>query len=184
MRESSYRSLRKVPGLLALLWFSSCLAGGIRASFGQGSADRLLNSPSPAPLVSVNTHCEVMVPAYCRGAYGFEVSEDGRWLAGPDPSGYSVSGRLSKRESRQLQSAAKRILGKPAKPPSDCVPNQQIPGVGESVTVRGQQRSMKLEGAGGRLNPLCARGDRSAAQLFALADSLMRRYYPRPFRRQ
>jgi hypothetical protein len=166
------------------LWFSFFLAGGMHPSFGQFSANLPVNSPSAAPLVTMDTHCEAMVPDYCQGAYGFEVSENGRWLAGPDRSGFSVSGRLSKREIRQLQYAATQILGKPAKPPADCEPNLEIPGVGESVTVHAQERSVKLEGAGGRLDPSCARGDRSAAQLFALADRLMRRYYPRPFRRQ
>ena len=66
-------------------------------------------------------------------------------------------------------------MRKPAKPPSDCEPSQQIPGVGESVTVRGQPRSMKPEGAGGRLNPSCARGDRSAVELFERVLSMRQR---------
>jgi hypothetical protein len=44
---------------------------------------------------------------------------------------------------------------------------------------------LKLQGAGGQLNSLCAPGHITAAvEFFALADALMRRYYPRPFPRQ
>jgi hypothetical protein len=163
MRGFLHRSICEFPGLLVWLWLSCFLSVEVRPSFGQSSASRLVDSPSATPVVTVNARCEAMVPAYCQGAYGFQVSGDGLWMAGPDPSGFSISGHLSKTESRRLRHAANQILHKLVTPSSDCERDEQIPGVGESVTVRGQQRSMKLEGAGGRLNPSCTRGDRSAA---------------------
>jgi hypothetical protein len=104
-------------------------------------------------------------------------------LAGPDPDGFSVSGRVSKAESRRLKRAADQFFGRATRQLPDCERRQAIPGVGETVTMQGPEWAMKLEGAGGQLDPSCAQGHPAAAELFALADALMRRYYPHPFRR-
>jgi hypothetical protein len=124
-----------------------------------------------------------MVPAYCRGRYGFFVARSGKWFAGPDPTGFSVPGRVSKADSRRLRRAADQFFDRASRPLPDCERRQAIPGVGETVTVQGPEWAMKLEGAGGQLDPSCAEGHPSAPELFALADALMRRYYPHPFRR-
>jgi hypothetical protein len=64
----------------------------------------------------------------------------------------------------------------------ECHVRPAIPGVGEGVMVSAQARTLVLRGAGGRLDRACSRGDATAdARLFALADRLMRRYYPQPF---
>ena len=82
-----------------------------------------------------------------------------------------------------LWHTADRVLRSQAEQLSECGQRQAIPGVGETVTIREPERSVKLQGAGGKLNP-CARGRAAAAaKLFAVADALMRRYYPRPFGR-
>lgn len=170
--------------MMLWLWFGALLLGDSMAGFAMPTDDRRVALVEVAPLLMVQTSCEAMVPAYCRGLYNFQVTRDGEWLAGPDPSGFSVSGRLSKSESRRLRRAADQVLGSPAGQLSDCDRRQGIPGVGETVTVRGLERVVKLQGAGGQLNPSCAPNHPSAAELFALADALVRRYYPRPFRRQ
>jgi hypothetical protein len=82
-----------------------------------------------------------------------------------------------------LRVAADLALSRSAKQ-WKCDRGYAIPGVGETVIVHGQERFVQLEGAGGRLNQSCAPGHQAAARLFALADSLVRRYYPRPLPRQ
>lgn len=166
------------------LWFGALLLGESAPCSALAADDRRVAPVAAAPLLTVQTHCEAMVPAYCRGRFGFRVTRDGKWLAGPDPSGFSVFGHLSKDESRRLRRVAAQVLGSPARPPADCEARQPIPGVDEIVTVQGPERVVKLEGAGGQLNPSCAPGLASAAELFALADALVQRYYPQPFRRQ
>ena len=182
--RTNRKSRTKIPRIMLWLWFGALPLGDDLPSFVLSNDDRRVALVDVAPLLIVQTSCEAMVPAYCRGRYGFQVNRNGKWLAGPDPSGFSVSGRLSKRESRRLRRAVDHVLGSPARQPSDCDRRQAIPGVGETVTVQGRERAVKLQGAGGQLNPSCAPGHPSAAELFALADALVRRYYPRPFRRQ
>jgi hypothetical protein len=132
--------------------------------------------------ITVHVTCEAMVPAYCQGGYGFAATSSGAWRAGPDPRGRLLAGRLSETERQKLQAAAERVLRGPTGP-AHCRPGFAIPGVREGVTVAARGRTIELWGAGGRLVPSCAPDDGASERrkLFALADELMRRYYPRPF---
>ena len=133
-------------------------------------------------VVVVSARCEAMVPAYCRGGFGFRVAPDGAFLAGPDPAGRSLAGHLRRAEGRALRSAAGAALADASAAPADCHDRPAIPGAGETVTVSDEHHAVVLHGAGGRLDRACASG-REAAKvlLFRLADRLMRRYYPVPF---
>jgi hypothetical protein len=50
----------------------------------------------------------------------------------------------------------------------------------ETVIVADQTRNIALYGFGGKLDPACGAATSSEAELFGIADQLMRRYYPRP----
>jgi hypothetical protein len=50
----------------------------------------------------------------------------------------------------------------------------------ESVTVADITHSVALYGLGGKLDPECGAAGSAEADLFGIADQLMRRYYPRP----
>ena len=145
--------------------------GGVQAA----SQDRTLS-------VAVSTSCEAMVPAYCQGRFGFRTTADGAFIGGPAPDGRLVSGYLREGESRALRSAARQVLAGINALSVECHISPEIPGVEESVVVLAQDRTVVLHGAGGLLGRGCAPGDAMAdARLFALADRLMRRYYPNPF---
>jgi hypothetical protein len=134
------------------------------------------------PTVAVSASCEAIVPVYCRGRFGFQMTSAGTWLVGPAPGGRSLAGHLREAERRALQSATARVLDSIPTSYVECHVRPAIPGVGESVTISTQARTVVLRGAGGWLDHDCAPGDATAdARLFALADRLMRRYYPRPF---
>jgi hypothetical protein len=123
-----------------------------------------------------------MVPAYCQGRFGFRVNADGTWLVGPETNGRTVYGRLRESEHRTLKSTAERVLSSVPEPSVECHIHSAIPGVAEDVTLVAEGRTVVLRGAGGLLDSACAPGNAAAdAALFALADRLMRRYYPRPF---
>jgi hypothetical protein len=186
MHRANRKLFREILRLMLwLLWLGALLAGDSLPSLGQPRDDGSFELPEVPPLLTVQTNCEAMVPAYCQGTYGFQVTGNGKWRAGPDPSGQSLSGRVPKKENHALRRAADRVLRNPPRQPSECDRRQAIPGVGETVTVQGPGRVVKLQGAGGQLNSLCAPGHITAAvEFFALADALMRRYYPRPFPRQ
>jgi hypothetical protein len=132
--------------------------------------------------VTVVTSCEAMVAAYCRGRFGFRVTADGVFLVGPEPNGRSISGHLRDAESRALRSAAAQVLAGINALSVECHIRPELPGVGESVEVSANGRTVMLRGDGGRLGRSCAPGDAMAdAKLFKLADWLMRSYYPVPF---
>lgn len=138
--------------------------------------------PNGTLIVTVSTSCEAMVPAYCRGRFGFRVTGDGAFLVGPEPNGRSVSGHLQNVESRRLRSAATRVLAGINARSVECNIRPEIPGVSENVDLSANGRTVVLRGGGGRLGPGCAPGDAMAdARLFRLVDRLMRRYYPYPF---
>jgi hypothetical protein len=123
-----------------------------------------------------------MVPAYCQGRFGFRATADGAFFVGPEPNGRSVSGHLRDAEGRSLRSAAAQVLAGVNASSVECHVRPEIPGVGESVDVSANGRTVVLRGGGGRLGRGCAPGDAMAdARLFMLADRLMRRYYPEPF---
>ena len=134
------------------------------------------------PIVTVRVSCEAMVPAYCRGQYGFEARSDGAWRVGPRPDGQVLTGQLSTAEAGRLRAATERALRRAADQPPTCAALGPIPGVRESITVTDRDRTVTLKGVGGRLDPSCSpKGATGSTALFALADRLMQRYYPHPF---
>jgi hypothetical protein len=134
------------------------------------------------PSITVTTSCEAMVPAYCQGAFGFRVSATGEWRAGPSPDGRSSAGRLTRAERAHLRSAIEQALHGRTTAVEGCPPRpMMIPGVAETLTVANRGRKIVLRGAGGKIDPLCGAVTSANAALFSFVDSLMRRYYPRPF---
>jgi hypothetical protein len=178
LRETAMtRFLRSIAqSRAALLLPAAC------AIFAQDHGRAHATPADQLPTIAVSASCEAMVPAYCRGRFGFHVTSDGTWLVGPEPGGRSLAGHLREAERRALQSATARVLDSIPTSYVECHVRPAIPGGGESVTISTQARTVVLRGAGGRLDPACAPGDATAdARLFTLADRLMRRYYPRPF---
>jgi hypothetical protein len=138
--------------------------------------------PTRTLIVTVSTSCEAMVPAYCQGRFGFRITDDGAFDVGPEPNGRSVSGHLRDAERRALRSAAAQMLAGISALSVECNIRPEIPGVGETIEVSANGRTVVLRGSGGRLGRDCAPGDAMAdAKLFRLVDGLMRRYYPHPF---
>lgn len=170
------RFLRSVVHSRADLLVAAC------AIFVPGYGRVYATPADQSPTVVVSTSCEAMVPDYCRGKFGFRVTSDGAWQVGPGPGGRSLAGHLREAERLALQSATARVLDSIPTSSVECHVRPAIPGVGESVMVSTQARTVVFRGAGGWLDRACAPGDATAdARLFALADWLMRRYYPRPF---
>jgi hypothetical protein len=161
---------------IAVVWAASLATDVLQAS------QLCAALPERGASVHVATTCEAMVPAYCQGGFGFQLLPSGDWQAGPAPDGRIVSGRLLPSERETLSAAARRVVDSAAAANFACQARPRIPGVGASVTVTTEREALTLHGAGGRLDPGCASGNASAdAELFTLADRLMRRYYPRPF---
>src|SRR5215472_3654506 len=134
------------------------------------------------PSITVTTSCEAVAPAYCQGAFGFYVSTTGEWRAGPDPDGRSTAGRLTQAERSRLRSAIERAIHSGESGAHDCPPHpMMVPGVRETLTIANRGRKIVLRGAGGKIDPLCGAATSANVELFALVDSLMQRYYPRPF---
>ena len=136
--------------------------------------------PTAMESVSVTTTCEAMPPALCQGAFGFQISANGEWRAGPSPEGRTSTGRLAESEWSHLQAAAERALQSGASETKECKPRPRLPGVMETVIVADQTHSVTLYGFGGKLDPACGGATSAEAELFRIADQLMRHYYPRP----
>ena len=163
--------------LISVVLIVAACAISLRYCGGVEAAQR-----DPALTVTVSTSCEAMVAAYCRGRFGFRVTADGAFLVGPEPNGRSVSGHLRDAEIRALASTAAQVLAGVDALSVECHIRPELPGVGESVEVSANGRTVLLRGAGGRLGRGCAPGDAMAdAKLFELANRLMRSYYPKPF---
>ena len=82
-----------------------------------GSSSQPTQSPPPVSQpgtvaswsrVMEQTACEAMEPARCVGAYGFSVTSEGRFQAGPSPEGEAQTGNVSADELSLLQAAANR----------------------------------------------------------------------------
>jgi hypothetical protein len=152
------------------------------AIFTQNHVGAQTTPPDATLTVTVATHCEAMVPAYCQGKFGFRITVDGSFVAGPDPLGRSVSGGLGNVEAQELRSAAEQVLEGVNARSAECHIRPEIPGVDETVVVLGKGRTVVLRGAGGQIGRECGPGDAVAdARLFEMADRLMRNYYPKPF---
>lgn len=132
-------------------------------------------------VVTVTTTCEAMVPAYCQGAFGFDVSMTGQWKAGPTPDGKSRSGSITRDELANLKTAVAAALSASSQKSPDCAARpMMVPGVSELVTVTLAPQKVILRGSAGHLDRFCKNIDVTETQLFDLVDHLMRKYYPTP----
>jgi hypothetical protein len=134
------------------------------------------------PSITVTTTCEAMEAAYCQGAFGFRVTTNGEWRAGPSPDGRSRVGRLTQAERSRLRSSIEQALHSGIPASQNCPPHPMIiPGVMETLTIANRGQRVVLRGVGGKIDPLCSAVTSANATLFSFVDSLMRRYYPTPF---
>jgi hypothetical protein len=132
--------------------------------------------------IVVKTTCEAMSPAYCRGAYGFEITFDGAFTAGPSASGRRIEGRLDPASLTNLMRVTERVLADPDARETSCGPIHGIPGVSETVSIAAAGRTLALRGATGVLDQRCVSGNVADLEaLFAAAHQAMSRRYPSPF---
>jgi hypothetical protein len=132
--------------------------------------------------IVVKTTCEAMSPAYCQGAYGFEIASDGAFTAGPSASGRRIEGRLDLASLTNLTRATERVLADPDARETPCSPIHGIPGVSETVSIAAAGRTLALRGAPGALDPRCVSGNVADLEaLFSAAHQAMSRHYPSPF---
>jgi hypothetical protein len=149
----------------------------LAAASGMGKAHAM----GPWTIV-VKTTCESVSPAYCQGAYGFEIASDGAFTAGPSASGRRLEGRLDPASLTNLARATERVLANPDARETPCGPIHGIPGVSETVSISVGGRTLALRGASGALDPRCVSGNLMAFQaLFRAAHEAMSRQYPSPF---
>jgi hypothetical protein len=133
--------------------------------------------------VTVRTTCEAMIQRYCQGAFGFNISPEGHWRAGPDPaSGRIQEGQITSEELLPLRITTDRVFSLDAVQRQNCSIRPILPGVSETVVLMvPSQWAVTLRGEGGKIDPSCGAANSDYGVTFNLADELMRRYYPRPF---
>ena len=129
--------------------------------------------------VTEKTACEALVPAFCVGLYGFTVTSDGRYTAGPADDGTKLEGSLTDTERVRLSSDAAALAANLGVA-EVCDSAGTVPGVGDSVDMY-DSRNMVTRVYDLGLKT-CYRGGRTrATQLHDDLAALMARYYPRPF---
>jgi hypothetical protein len=132
--------------------------------------------------VKEQTTCEALAPAYCVGAFGFTVQNDGRFTVGPAEDGSTLNGALSESERAQLSSDA-ALVGADLAGSPQCDPGTAVAGVSDEVDLLDARiGSVRVFDLGGTVGRTCYRGGRDhAIQLHTDLATLMSRYYPRPF---
>jgi len=134
---------------------------------------------------SETAECEALVPAYCQGAYGFAIRVDGSWTAGPSPANAVMSGRLT---SDELSALAADIKALAASTPDSCtsVANHAtgaptIPGVRTIVALSTSSgRQLQVGGPVDLLSSACP-GSQASLVMWSEFQTLLGKYYPRPF---
>src|SRR6478609_7427802 len=94
-------------------------------------------------VVSVVASCEAMLKPYCPGAYGFQITEPGVFVAGPSPEGHARNGQAVE---TPLFALARRALVDPATLSVACPVLGPIPGTRETVTVSLKDKTLVLKG--------------------------------------
>jgi hypothetical protein len=132
--------------------------------------------------VKEQTTCEALAPAFCVGAFGFTVQNDGRFTVGPADDGSMVSGALSASERAQVASDVALVSADLAGA-SQCDGGGAVPGVSDKVDlVDVTAGTVRVFDLGGTVGSTCYRGGRdNAVRLHTDLSALMSRYYPRPF---
>ena len=132
--------------------------------------------------IVVKTTCEAMLPAYCQGAYGFEIASEGAFTVGPSAAGRRLNGVLDSASLTNLARAVEQVLADPDARETPCGVIRAIPGVSETVSISADNRTLVLKGSSGALDPRCVSGNFAALQaLFSAAHQAMSRHYPSPF---
>jgi hypothetical protein len=145
----------------------------------------VLSSPALAQdfstTISVTTACEAMISKNCKGAFGFMVTANGSWTAGPDPAtGRTYKGEVTSQEWSELRNLVKQFF---ATKPADysCPARPIVPGVSETIIVKlAGKPEVALRGLGGKIDPNCEAAGASSS-LFKKSDELMQKYYPEKF---
>lgn len=125
-----------------------------------------------------------MNPAYCIGAYGFQVSADGSFAAGPDPGGKTVTGQITPPELQTLNGDVAQLTQADLNASLVCQGSHIIPGVMDEVTLQnGSQTYTLYEGNSVSLHGSdCVSGDPAKEErLHSDLNAIMKEYYPVPF---
>jgi hypothetical protein len=149
--------------------------------------------PAEWAQLSEKVDCEAMTPAYCLGLYGFSVTKEGGWQAGPAPHGSPITGNLTADELSLLSDDVAALMEADLSQPFTCdATYNAIPGMGMtmSLTLVGQspisiyEYSHWEENASGGSTPSsnCYRGTEEASKKLGQDfGTIMKKYYPRPY---
>jgi len=134
--------------------------------------------------VREQTTCEAMPDENCLGRYGFAVSRDGSYLAGPSPEGTKSIGQIQPGEMQQLEALMLPLSPEALGGQANCTKGGS-PGIRDQVDVTFQDQSIvRIYDLGGSVGQLCIRGSRPEVErLHEYLHKLMARYYPVPFAR-
>ena len=138
----------------------------------------------PAKWKSIHekTTCEAVAPGSCIGEYGFTIDANGKFTAGPAPSGLHVEGKLTPAELKKLQQAIADDAAKGEGLSEMCTASRAIPGSSDRLTVMSSRGRERIVYRRERPNETCFTGNRDAAtKLHDVMQSLMAEHYPPHF---
>lgn len=128
------------------------------------------------------TTCEAVAPGSCIGEYGFTIDANGKFIAGPAPSGLHVEGKLTPAEMKRLRKAIDEDAAKGAGLSEMCTASRAIPGSSDRLTVTSSKGRERVVYRRERPNETCFTGNRDAAtKLHDVMQSLMAEHYPPHF---
>jgi hypothetical protein len=130
--------------------------------------------------VAEHTTCEVVVPGYCSGLFGFTVQNDGSFKVGPSDNGATLSGMVTDPERAQLSADAGQVSASLTQSPT-CEPGGPVPGVSDRVDFV-DSRVGTVPVYETTIQGVCYRAGRDPTiRLHTDLAALMAKYYPRPF---
>jgi hypothetical protein len=163
---------------------SSCLL----ACGGNSDISREKVAPhalSDVVTVRESTFCEAMPPQNCVGEFGFTVDGSGNFTAGPSPAGTTITGTLTPEELASLQSALAPVVQSSVlecrviHPPFTIGTSDILLTLSDGSTVPVANDTFDSQKG---LNEVCFRnGEAGSKPLRDRLDSLLVKYYPRPF---
>jgi hypothetical protein len=165
--------LRNLPhsSLATLVYLAVFLLSGCGGSTG------VTHTVAQVTQVTEVTACEAFPPDICVGEFGFAIDSKGNFVAGPSPTGKTVTGAITPAELSALQAA----LGPVVQSSSMVCDNQKaIAGgsdtISASFTDGSQSDLFTFSGQS------CFLGDMTNGTAFRdLFHQLLTKYYPNPF---
>ena len=186
-----YTKTQVLPVVLFATSLLSCSGGDSSKALAPGGPGPN-SAPQPGSVawlhVSEQTECEAMDPHQCKGAYGFQVNNDGHYIVGPGDNSQSSEGNITPDELNTLSVAANAVATEDLSSGSiSCDLSQFIPGINDKVSLTPGTGSEALVYSkfylqGNFRGSDCYAGDRTQAlNLHSNLNALMNKYYTVPF---